>query len=83
MERPLQSLEAILQCLSVLSLCLIHAGRVESDVIVAMLAVSRRIAANVQGLATWRYSVLRKPGLVLSKDMKMKIYSIAWLYSSD
>ena len=30
----------------------------------------------------WRYSVLRKPGLMLSKDMKMKIYSIAWLYSS-
>jgi hypothetical protein len=34
-------------------------------------------------LATWRYSVLRKPGLVLIKDMKMKIYSIAGLYSSD
>jgi len=30
----------------------------------------------------WRYSVLRKPGLLLSKDMKMKIYSIAGLYSS-
>ena len=30
----------------------------------------------------WRYSVLRKPGLMLSKDMKMKIYSIAGLYSS-
>jgi hypothetical protein len=30
----------------------------------------------------WRYSVLRKPGLVLGKDMKMKIYSIAGLYSS-
>jgi len=29
----------------------------------------------------WRYSVLRKPGLMLSKDMKMKIYSIAGLYS--
>jgi hypothetical protein len=34
-----------------------------------------------QGLAMWRYSVLRLPGLLLSKDMKMKIYSIAWLYS--
>jgi len=30
----------------------------------------------------WRYSVLRKPGLMLSKDMKMKIYSTAWIYSS-
>jgi hypothetical protein len=30
----------------------------------------------------WRYSALRKPGLMLSKDMKMKIYSIAGLYSS-
>jgi hypothetical protein len=27
--------------------------------------------------------VLRKPGLVLIKDMKMKIYSIAGIYSSD
>ena len=35
------------------------------------------------GLATWRYSVLRKLGLVLIKDMKMKIYSIAGIYSSD
>lgn len=35
-----------------------------------------------QGLAMWRYSVLRKPGLVLSEDMKMKIYSKARLYSS-
>ena len=34
-----------------------------------------------QGLAMWRYSVLRKPGLMLSKDMKMKIYSTAGLYS--
>jgi hypothetical protein len=32
-------------------------------------------------LAMWRYSVLRKPGLLLSKDMKMKIYSIAGLCS--
>jgi len=38
--------------------------------------------AQRQGLVMWRYSVLRKPGLVLSKDMKMKIYSIAGLYSS-
>ena len=30
----------------------------------------------------WRYSVLRQPELLLSKDMKMKIYSIAGLYSS-
>jgi hypothetical protein len=36
-----------------------------------------------QGLAMWRYSVLRKPGLVLSEDMKMKIYSKARIYSSD
>jgi len=28
-------------------------------------------------LAVWLYSVLRKPGLVLIKDRKMKIYSIA------
>ncbi len=38
---------------------------------------------NVQGLATRRYSVLRKSGLMLIKDMKMKIYSKAGLYSSD
>jgi hypothetical protein len=31
----------------------------------------------------WRYSVLRKPKQMLIKDMKMKIYSIAWIYSSD
>jgi hypothetical protein len=41
MEKALQSLEAILQCLSVLSIWIIHDGRVESHVIVAMLAVSR------------------------------------------
>jgi hypothetical protein len=35
------------------------------------------------GLAPWRYSVLRKPGLVLIKDMKLKIYSKAGSYSSD
>ena len=45
----MQSLEAILQCLSVLSLCLIDDGRVESHVIVAMLAVNRSIAANDRG----------------------------------
>jgi hypothetical protein len=39
--------------------------------------------AQRPGLATRRYSVLRKPGLKLIKDMKMKIYSIAGLYSSD
>ena len=39
--------------------------------------------AQRQGLAMWRYSVLRKPELVPSKDMKMKIYSKAWIYSSD
>lgn len=36
---------------------------------------------NVQGLAVWRYSVIRRPELVLIKDMKMKIYSKAWIYS--
>jgi hypothetical protein len=41
------------------------------------------MTANVQGLATWRYSVLPKPGLMLIKDMKMKIYFIAGLCSSD
>jgi hypothetical protein len=35
------------------------------------------ISVHRQGLAMWRYSVLSKPGLMLSKDMKMKIYSIA------
>ena len=34
------------------------------------------MAANGQGLAMWRYSVLRQPEPMLSKDMKMKIYSI-------
>jgi len=38
--------------------------------------------AQRQGLAMWRYSVLRLPGLLLSKDMKMKIYSKAELYSA-
>jgi len=28
-----------------------------------------KVACNVQGLATWRYSVLRQPGLKLIKDM--------------
>jgi len=37
--------------------------------------------AQRQGLAMWRYSVGRKPELVLIKDMKMKIYSEAWIYS--
>jgi len=41
-----------------------------------------KIAANGQGLAMWRYSMLRMPGLMLSKDMKMKIYSIVGLYTS-
>jgi hypothetical protein len=40
------------------------------------------MAAYVQGLATWRYSVLCQLGLVLSKDKKMKIYSNAALYPS-
>ena len=35
------------------------------------------------GLALWRYSVLRKPGLKLIKDMKLKMYFIAGLYSSN
>ena len=35
------------------------------------------MAANVQSLAMWRYSVLSQPGLVLIKDMKMSIYSKA------
>src|SRR5436190_1215027 len=30
----------------------------------------------------WRYSMLRNPGPLLSKDMKMKIYSNAVFYSS-
>jgi hypothetical protein len=44
--------------------------------------VQKIIVSNVQGLATWRYSVLRKLGLVLIKDMKMKIYYEAGLCSS-
>ena len=36
---------------------------------------------NGDGLAMWQYSVLRQPELLLSKDMKMKIYSITGLYS--
>jgi len=50
--------------------------------------MARQITYGVQrnycqrpGLAMWRYSVLRKPGLMLIKDMKMKIYSIDRLYS--
>ena len=39
------------------------------------------IAYTRQDLAMWRYSVLRQHELLLSKDMKMKIYSIARLYS--
>ena len=36
---------------------------------------------NGQGLAMWRYSIIRQPELLLSIDMKMKIYFIAGLYS--
>ena len=43
---------------------------------------SKGTAYNGQGLAMWRYSVLRQPELMLSKDMKMKIYFITRLYSS-
>jgi hypothetical protein len=39
-------LKLFLQCLFLRSLYLIHDGRVESHVIVARLAVSRRIATN-------------------------------------
>jgi len=49
---------------------------------ISIFRLYERLAANVQGLAMWRYSVLRKPGLMLTKDMKMKIYSIAWICSS-
>jgi hypothetical protein len=38
------------------------------------------MTANDQGLTPYRYSVLRKTGLMLRKDRKMKIYSMAWLY---
>jgi hypothetical protein len=38
-----------------MSLCLIQDGRVESHVIIAMLALSRRIAANVQGFMLLGY----------------------------
>ena len=38
--------------------------------------------AQRPGLGDVANSVLRKPGLMLSKDMKMKIYSKAGLYSS-
>jgi len=41
-----------------------------------------KVTHNVQGLAMWRYSVLRQPKPLPSKDMKMKIYSIAGLHSS-
>jgi len=47
-----------------------------------MILIVSKNFAQLQGLARWRYSVLPKPGLVLSKDMKMKIYSIAGPYSS-
>jgi len=47
------------------------------------IAVTYSMTANGQGLALWRYSVIRHPELLLSKDMKMKIYSIAGFYSSD
>ena len=30
----------------------------------------------------WRYSVLRKPDMLLIKDNKLKLYSIAGIYSS-
>ena len=36
------------------------------------------MAANVQGLAMWRYSVLRKPGLLLSKDNKAEDIFYSW-----
>jgi hypothetical protein len=55
-------------------------------IILSALQPATRVRSNSsvlrQGLAMWRYSVLRKPGLVLIKDMKMKIFSIAGLYSS-
>ncbi len=55
-------------------------GAVEYFQVVPRISWSK-IAPNGQGLAVWRYSVLRKPGLMLGKDMKMKIYSTAGLYS--
>jgi hypothetical protein len=56
MEEALQSLEAILQCLSVLSIWLIHDGRVESHVIVAMLAVSRGAWPLQLTFKAWRWA---------------------------
>lgn len=41
------------------------------------------LAANVQSLAKCRYSVLLSPGLVLSKDISLNLYSKARLYSSS
>jgi hypothetical protein len=38
---------------------------------------------NDQDLATWRYFMLCQSGLVMTKDLKMKIYSIAGIYSPD
>ena len=36
------------------------------------------ITANVRGLAMWRYSVLRQPVLLLSKDNKAENIFYSW-----